>query len=151
VRLVTGRTEARRHPPAELLSFGRRAVIVVNPTPTLKQRTGVELVPLPDGRALISFGQATTIAGLELMIADALDDRGLAREDRAIFQAIGDILRGARRSSDTVLLQRSLILLEARRAPARPPSQHRERPQSPTVNRAGPRPESAASDRQTGR
>ena len=42
-------------PPAELARYGQRAVIVVNPTRTLEQRTGVTLVPLPDGRALISF------------------------------------------------------------------------------------------------
>jgi hypothetical protein len=118
VRLV-GRVRARRHPPAELVSFGRHAVIVVNPTRTLKRRTGVELVPLPDGRALIAFDQATTIAGLELTIADALDDPDLARADRPIFASIGEILKSARRSKNMVLLQRSIILLEARRAPAR--------------------------------
>jgi hypothetical protein len=75
-------------------------------------------VPLPDGRALISFGEATSTAGLELMIADALDDRDLAPEDRAIFEAIGEILRSARRSVKTLLLKRSIIVLEARRAPA---------------------------------
>ena len=50
------------HPPAELAAFGRHAVIVVNPSRTLERRIGVELVPLPDGRALISFDEPRTIA-----------------------------------------------------------------------------------------
>ena len=41
------------HPPAELVAFGRRGVIVVNPTRTLEEQTGVLLIPLSDGRALI--------------------------------------------------------------------------------------------------
>jgi hypothetical protein len=49
-------------------------VIVVNPSRTLEKRTGVELLHMPDGRALISFDQPMTIAGLELLIADALED-----------------------------------------------------------------------------
>src|SRR5262245_61899159 len=41
--------------PAELATFGKSAVIIVPPSPALKERVGVEFVPLPDGRALISF------------------------------------------------------------------------------------------------
>lgn len=129
VRLVTARPTTRRHAPAELLRFGRSAVIVVRPTRTLKQRTGAQLVPLPDGRALISFGEATSTAGLELMIADALDDRDLAPGDRAIFEAIGEILRSARRSVETLLLKRSIIVLEARRASVGPTGRTREQRQ----------------------
>lgn len=105
--------------PAELSHFGRHAVIVINPTRTLAQRTGVELVPLPDGRALISFAQSTTIAQLELRLEDALDDHRLSSGDKAIFESIVGILREARRSSDVVLLQRSIIVLENRRPSTR--------------------------------
>src|ERR687886_98330 len=55
VRVMQPRLARQAHAPAELASFGRRAVIVVNPTRTLEQRTGVTLIHLPDGRALISF------------------------------------------------------------------------------------------------
>ena len=55
VRLTQPELAKRPHAPAELAAFGQRAVIVVNPTRTLEQRTGISLVPLPDGRALISF------------------------------------------------------------------------------------------------
>ena len=115
VRLTQEQSPRRAHKAAELATYGRHAVIVVRPTPTLKQRTGVDLVPLPDGRALISFDRPTTIEGLELTIADALDDPRLHRADRAVFEAIGDILRTARRSSDVVMLQKTIIVLRTLR------------------------------------
>jgi hypothetical protein len=118
VRLTQPQLRNKPHPPAELERFGRCAVIVVNPTRTLEKRTGVSLVPMPDGRALISFERSLTIPALELMISDALEDARLARTDRAVFRAIGEILRDARRSSQVVVNQRNIIVLEARRRPA---------------------------------
>jgi hypothetical protein len=131
VRLMQPRLARRTHPPAELATFGRRAVIVVNPSRTLEQRTGISLIHLPDGRALISFDQPQTIAGLELLISDALDEHRLSRDDQAIFQAIADILRNARRSDDLTVLQRNVIVLETRRgrhAPAASAPRGRSRP-----------------------
>src|SRR5689334_3035276 len=55
VRIAQPELPRGPRPPAELATFGRRAVIVVNRTRTLEQRTGVFLVPLTDGRALIAF------------------------------------------------------------------------------------------------
>lgn len=115
VRLTQPRLRSKPHAPAELERFGRCAVIVVNPTRTLEKRTGVHLVPLPDGRALISFERSLTIPSLELMISDALEDAPLAKTDRAVFLAIAEILRDARRSSQVVVNQRNIIVLEARR------------------------------------
>ncbi|MGH9315255.1 MAG: hypothetical protein ACRD1S_18885 [Vicinamibacterales bacterium] len=112
VRLAQPELAKRPHPPAELVVFGRKAVIVVNPTHTLEERTGVSLVPLPDGRALISFDQPLTIAQLELMLTDAVEDR-LAGADQQVFETIADLLRTARRSNGVVLRQRSIIVLEA--------------------------------------
>jgi len=121
VRLTEEHPDEQPHRPAELASFGRHAVIVVNPTRTLQDRIGVELVPLPDGRALISFGERTSIADLELKIADALDDQRLGSRDKAIFEGVADILKSARRSRDVALVERNIIVLEARRGhpPAR--------------------------------
>lgn len=118
VRLVQPTLARRPHPPAELAAFGRRAVILVNPSRTLERRTGVNLVPLPDGRALISFDQAMTIPALELLVEDAVADRSLSRTDQAIFEGIAGILRSARRSSDVSLVQRNIIVIEARRRTA---------------------------------
>jgi hypothetical protein len=116
-RAIVGLTSRRggkdRHAAAELSVFGRRAVITVQPSPSLAARTGVELVPLPDGRALIAFDQPGSIADLELHLTDALDDRTLPDGDRRLFDGVLTILRDARRSDDVTLLQRSIILIEA--------------------------------------
>jgi hypothetical protein len=119
-RRVHGNANGSGKSPAELATFGRRAVISIRPTPTLQRRAGIELVPMPDGRALISFEQPTTIAELELTIYDALEDKNLSPEDRRVFEAIGSILKEARRSDDVTLLRRSIIVLEStmsRRSP----------------------------------
>jgi hypothetical protein len=115
VRLVQPELATRAHAPAELATFGPTAVIVVNPSRTLEQQTGITLLHLPDGRALISFDQSVSVAELELMITDALDAARLTSADRAVFQAIGDILRTARRSPGTSLSQRNIIVVESRR------------------------------------
>ena len=115
VRLTQPELAKQPHAPAELIRFGQRAVIVVNPTRTLEVRTGVTLVPLPDGRALISFDEPLSPAQLELTIEDAIAERGLSPLDRKIFKSIADILRSARRSTDVTLQQRNIIVIESRR------------------------------------
>src|SRR4051794_31185116 len=120
VRLARPIPARRPHPPAELATFGRYSVIVINPSRTFEKRTGVNLLHLPDGRALISFDRSMTIPGLELLIADALEDRALPKGDRAVFEAIAGILKSSRRSANVALLQRHVIVLETRRAAAPP-------------------------------
>jgi len=118
VRLAQPMLAGRPHAAAELATFGRHSVIVVSPSRTLEKRTGVELLHMPDGRALISFDRSMTIAGLELLIEDALEDKSLPPADRHIFVAIAAILKSARRSDTVTLLQRTVIVLETRRAAA---------------------------------
>jgi hypothetical protein len=121
VRLTQPELAKRPHPPVELATFGRRAVIVVSPTRTLAQRTGVFLVPLSDGRALIAFDEAMTTARLELTIQDELEGHGLSDEDARVFQSIWNLLKQARRSKSVALQQRHIIVLEyAGRKPKRP-------------------------------
>ena len=115
VRIAQSALAKRKHPPAELAAFGRRAVIVVNPSRTLEQRTGVVLVPLSDGRALISFDEELTPARLELRIQDVLEDPALTAEDRGIFEGIREILKSARRSRDVTLTERHIVVLESMR------------------------------------
>lgn len=118
VRLTQPLLADEPHAPAELATFGRHSVIVVNPSRTLERRTGVELLHLPDGRALISFDHTSSIPGLELLLEDALEDRTLPSSDREIFEAISRILKSARRSDRVLLLQRNVIVLETRRTAA---------------------------------
>src|SRR5206468_1387130 len=115
VAQTTGPARADR-PPAELVKFGGRAVIVVNATRTLEEQTGVLLIPLSDGRALISFDETMTVARLELGIEDALEDHLLTPADRRVFTAIREILKSARRSGNVTLRQRNIIILESQRA-----------------------------------
>lgn len=110
--LIDTTAPGRERGPAELVVFGRHAVISVRHTPTLERRIGVQLVPLPDGRALISFDSPRTVAELELAITDALDDRSLQADDRAVFEGIAAILRDARRDKHVVLQHRNIIVLE---------------------------------------
>lgn len=92
--------------------YGRRAVITIRPTPSLERRVGIDLVPLPNGRALISFDQPKTIPDLELTLNDVLEDRTLTNEERQVFESIRTILKEARRSNDVLLLRRNIIVLE---------------------------------------
>jgi len=113
VRMMQPEVAKRPHPPAELVTFGRHAVIVVNPTRTLERRTGVMLIPLSDGRALISFDDTMTTARLELRIEDALEDRHLSTQDRSVFESIRGILKHVRRSRGVKVHQPHIIVLES--------------------------------------
>ncbi len=115
VRVTQPELAKRTHPAAELATFGRRAVIVVNPSRTLERRVGIMLVPLSDGRALISFDDSMTVARLELLIQDALEEPGLPAADARIFEGIQEILKTARRSDGVALRERHIIVLESSR------------------------------------
>lgn len=129
VVILSGRQEgARVQDAAELLRFGRSAVITVRQTPSLEKHMGVQLVPLPDGRALIALDQPRTLAELELSITDALDSDALDDDDRAVFGQIAGILKEARTADDVLLVRRNIIVLEqAPRKRSSPPTQSRPR------------------------
>ena len=112
VRVAQPEIRKRPHAAAELSPFGRRAVIVITPTRTLERQLGVMLVPLSDGRALISFDESMTPARLELRIEDALEDETLPPGDVEILASIRELLKKARRSSSVTLSQRNIIVLE---------------------------------------
>jgi len=120
VQLTKRQSVAQPRSAAELSVFGKRAVITIRPARSLEQQLGLELVPLPDGRALISFDRPTTVAELELMLYDALQDRSVNEQDRTVFEGIAKILTDARRSNDVTLLNRSIIVLESTRSRRRP-------------------------------
>ena len=112
VRVTQPEIRKAPHAAAELSTFGSRAVIVVNPTRTLERLVGVVLVPLTDGRALISFDESMTPARLELKIEDALEDETLPDRDAEILRSIRELLKDARRSPTIRLAQRNIIVLE---------------------------------------
>jgi hypothetical protein len=109
---LAGERQRHVHPPAELIAFGRRAVIVVNRATSLERKTGVTLVPFSDGRALICFDGSMTPARLELLVQDALDEGNLIAEDLAVYEGIRDVLKQARRSATVAVQQRQIMVLE---------------------------------------
>jgi hypothetical protein len=111
VRLVAPSARDVPRATTELVTFGDRAMIIVPPNPSFKKWIGVELVPLPDGRALLSFDDQLSIAEFELRLGDAIADPAIRRTDKTVFQEVMDILRNARRTN-RVTLQRSIILLQ---------------------------------------
>lgn len=122
VRAVQPLMDDLPHPAAQLTTFGGRSVILVSPSRTLRERTGVELIPFSDGRALISFDEALSISEIELRVRDALADPSFEPEDRPVFEALADILSAARREDGVSLRQRSIIVLYRSTAPSTTPS-----------------------------
>lgn len=119
-----GKGHVRAVRPAEIAAYGNRAVIVVNPAKALKRLPGVQLVPLGNGRALISLDPEYSIAQLELDIRDALEERHIAGPERELLRAIGGILHETRRSPQLTAKPRTIIVLERkrqRRLPSRKP------------------------------
>jgi hypothetical protein len=112
---MTERSGTRRARPtrqAEIAEYGNRAVIVVNPARALRRVPGVQLVPLGNGRALISLDDQYSIPRLELDLRDALEQRGLTKMERDLLESIGSILHNARSSGDLVAKPRTIIVLE---------------------------------------
>jgi hypothetical protein len=110
-RRGTQRVRAIR--PAELTTYGNHAVIVVTPAKALKRLDGVQLVPIGNGRALISLEQPRSTADLELEVRDALEQaEGVERQALA---ALADILRQARASKKVEIKERTIIVIAARR------------------------------------
>lgn len=116
VRIVETSAPGALHAAAELTRFGKRAVITVPSSGDLASQTGAELVPVADGRALVSFNEEVSIAELELRIGDVLAESRLDGDARATFEALAEILRRARRSDAVDVRTRRIIVLEYRGA-----------------------------------
>jgi len=117
VALAEHRTP-RRPPtirPAELASYGNHAVIVVLPVKALKRLRGVQLVPIGNGRALISLDDPRSVSQLELQLRDATDQAGVNGSERKTLEAISQILREARQSARVTVKERTIIVLESKR------------------------------------
>lgn len=120
-RAIVTVTEGQRPPrpvvrSAELANYGRHAVIVVTPLKALKRLPGVELVPVANGRCLISLARPASIHALELGIRDAIESSGTESVEREALDMIAEILRHARASREVTLEERTIIVLAARRA-----------------------------------
>lgn len=116
VTLVERRPATRKTlQPAEISSFGNHAVIVVTPVKALARIPGVELVPIGNGRCLISLVPPHSIPQLELDIRDVLADGDPRDPQHGTLEAIAEILRTARASGQTLPRERTIIVLESRK------------------------------------
>lgn len=108
-------SKSRSQPPAELAAYGGSAVIVIKPAATLERMAGVALVPLADGRALISLDEAMSVHEFELRLRDAEEDAGAATPapELATVAAIIDILKRARRTRGLRIERRAIIVLRS--------------------------------------
>lgn len=112
VRVVQPLDAPKRVASGQLTTFGdRSAVILVPHRRSFTEHTGLELVPLADGRAMICFDGELSVADLELRLSDVLADPDVAPSDREMFQELIAILGRARRAEGVVLKKRRLILL----------------------------------------
>lgn len=100
-------------PPAELAKYGTSAIIIVKPFDALSAMAGVTLVPLPDGRAVISLEDSMSVHEFELRLRDATEADDLEPRERAALSAIGEILKSARHTKGVVVQQRNIIVLQA--------------------------------------
>ena len=108
VRVAAGRA-------AEVTNYGNHAVIVVTPLKALRRLAGVELIPIGNGRALISLEPPQSVSHLELALRDALAAADTPAPDREALQKIADLLRDTRSKGGPLLRERTVIVLEARR------------------------------------
>ena len=100
---------------AELSSYGSHAVIVVTPGKVLKRLAGVQLVPVGNGRALISLEPSQSIPQLELDIRDAIEKTPANSPEQKTLEAIAEILREGRLSGKVTVEGRTIIVLKAKR------------------------------------
>jgi hypothetical protein len=116
VSIVEGQPPVkRRRRPAEIASYGNHAVIVVTPVRAIKRLAGVQLVPIGNGRALISLANPRSIPQLELDIHDAIEKGEVDPAERQVLALLGDILRQARLAPGVVVEERTIIVIETRR------------------------------------
>jgi hypothetical protein len=109
VRLAMTLGGDHQSPGVEVATFGSRAVIVVSPTRALSGMTGVELVPLADGRSLIALDDGMSEPQFELAVRDALDGENVTAADRALLERLAAVLQDARRTG-TLVLRRIIVL-----------------------------------------
>lgn len=100
---------------AEVTRYGRHAVIVVTPLRALKRLPGIELVPIGDGRALISLAPGRSVSEFELGVRDAAASPGIPDAERDALRDIAAILKSTRARGGARVRERTIIVLESAR------------------------------------
>jgi hypothetical protein len=112
VRLMEPLVAQQRRLAAPFAIVGdRSALIVLSASRTLEEHTGLQLVRLPDGRALVSFPANTTVADVEVRLRDALAELALSPDETTIFEGLASVLKDVRLGRDTTCEARRIVLL----------------------------------------
>jgi hypothetical protein len=116
VSLVERHTTTRVTPvrAAEVARYGNHAVIVVNPSSTLRRLRGVHLVPIGNGRVLISLSGSTSISSLELQVRDALERMEPESRDREGLESVAEFLRRGRGERGVTSEPRTIVVLASK-------------------------------------
>ena len=116
VRVVQRLGSGAHEPIGQLTTFGDQSTVILVPhDSSLGEQTGLELLPLADGRAMLCVDGQLNVADLELRLADACSDPTLSPRDKDLFHELIAILGSARRDEGVVLKKRRLVLLRADR------------------------------------
>ena len=120
VKLIEQNSPGRVQPiaRAEIAAYGKHGVIVVTPVNALRRLKGVQLVPIGDGRALISLDPSQSVSGLELQLRDAIEHPRTTKGERDVLELTAEILRRARCARGRTLHTRTIIVLAAKRTPS---------------------------------
>ena len=118
-RHVSAAATARRGRQPQITAFGNHAVIVVSPAKELRRLPGVQLVPIGNGRALISLAHGYSVPRLELDLRDATERSDTPAAERQTLTALAEILGQSRRSRHVTLEERTIIVLESKRGKRR--------------------------------
>jgi hypothetical protein len=127
----TRRVHAPQRSAAELTAYGNHAVIVVHPAKPLRRLPGVQLVPIGNGRALISLAPPYSVQQLELDLRDAIDRADTSSAERDTLTALAEILGDSRRSRRVTLEERTIIVLESKRSRRKASQPSAGRPHAP--------------------
>lgn len=116
VSLVERKMPMRLRPmrAAEVARYGNHAVIVVTPSSTLRRLQGVHLVPIGNGRALISLTGTTSISSLELQVRDALERVDPKSRDREGLESVAEFLRRGRGERGFASEPRTIVVLASK-------------------------------------
>lgn len=99
--------------------FGSHGVIVVPPFKVLQRLPGVELVPIGDGRSLISLAAGLSVPQFELTLRDALDRARRGTAEWQALKTVAGLLRESRQSGALTVKERTIMVLESKRPRAR--------------------------------
>ena len=118
VNVVERAAPTRMQPIAasEIAQYGNHAVIIVSPCRALKRLEGVQLVPIGDGRALISLAPSMSISALELQVRDALESGDVQPREHETLTALAGILRRGRAARGLSFQARTIIVLASKDA-----------------------------------